>query len=99
MFEPLRETIELLHNYEQELQEDSLKQLEELPEKWEATKKRVSGLASRLWIKLKKSKISFQASAVRLSVSPLQANEVLVIRKKCSAFDVKQHEFRERFRR
>jgi len=40
-----------------------------------------------------------QASTVRLSVSPLQANEVAVIRKRCHAFDVKQHEFRENFRR
>ena len=41
MFEPLKETIELLHFYDQELQEESYKQLEELPEKWEATKKKV----------------------------------------------------------
>jgi len=41
MFEPLKETIELLHFYEQELQEESHKQLEELPEKWEAVKKQV----------------------------------------------------------
>jgi len=41
MFEPLKETIELLHTYEQELPEESHKQLEELPEKWEETKKQV----------------------------------------------------------
>ncbi|CAK8683563.1 unnamed protein product [Clavelina lepadiformis] len=79
MFEPLKETIELLHLYEQELPEESSKQLEELPEKWETTKK--------------------QATAVRHNVSPLQANEVSLIRKRCWAFDVKQHEFREDFRK
>nr|CAB3238531.1 dynein beta chain, ciliary-like [Phallusia mammillata] len=79
MFEPLKDTIELLHHYEQELPEESHKQLEELPEKWDATKK--------------------QATTVRHNVSPLQANEVSVIRRRCQAFDVKQHQFREYFRK
>nr|XP_018673081.1 dynein beta chain, ciliary [Ciona intestinalis] len=40
-----------------------------------------------------------QATTIRHNVSPLQANEVTVIRKRCVAFDVKQHEFREAFRK
>ena len=41
MFEPLKETIELLRSYDQELPEESHQQLEELPEKWEEAKKQV----------------------------------------------------------
>lgn len=32
-------------------------------------------------------------------VAPLQANEVSIIRRKLATFDVKQHEFREKFRK
>nr|XP_035961168.1 dynein heavy chain 9, axonemal [Halichoerus grypus] len=39
MFEPLKQTIELLKTYEQELPEMVFKQLEELPEKWNNVKK------------------------------------------------------------
>ncbi|XP_032695992.1 dynein heavy chain 9, axonemal [Lontra canadensis] len=39
MFEPLKQTIELLKTYEQELPELVFKQLEELPEKWNNVKK------------------------------------------------------------
>uniref|UniRef100_H2Y9A0 Dynein axonemal heavy chain 11 n=1 Tax=Ciona savignyi TaxID=51511 RepID=H2Y9A0_CIOSA len=39
------------------------------------------------------------ATTVRHNVSPLQTNEVTMIRKRCVAFDVKQHEYREAFRR
>ncbi|NWQ82098.1 DYH9 protein, partial [Columbina picui] len=39
MFEPLKQTIELLKTYEQELPEEVYKQLEELPEKWNNIKK------------------------------------------------------------
>ncbi|KAM6469113.1 dynein axonemal heavy chain 9 [Liasis olivaceus] len=39
MFEPLKQTIELLKNYEQELPGDVYRQLEELPEKWNNVKK------------------------------------------------------------
>ncbi|XP_067860408.1 dynein axonemal heavy chain 9-like [Heptranchias perlo] len=39
MFEPLKQTIELLKTYEQELPEEVHKQLEELPEKWNNIKK------------------------------------------------------------
>ena len=39
------------------------------------------------------------AATAKPVVAPLQANEVAIIRKKCSSFDVKQHEFRELFRR
>ncbi|NXY74435.1 DYH9 protein, partial [Glareola pratincola] len=39
MFEPLKQTIELLKTYEQQLPEEVYRQLEELPEKWNNTKK------------------------------------------------------------
>ncbi|XP_040604816.1 dynein heavy chain 9, axonemal isoform X6 [Mesocricetus auratus] len=39
MFEPLKQTIELLKSYEQQLPEAVFKQLEELPEKWKNMKK------------------------------------------------------------
>ncbi|XP_029686282.1 dynein heavy chain 11, axonemal isoform X1 [Takifugu rubripes] len=45
------------------------------------------------WKSLKK--IAF---TVKHEVAPLQSNEVSVIRRKCVWFEVKQHEFRERFR-
>ncbi|XP_068103478.1 dynein beta chain, ciliary-like [Hyperolius riggenbachi] len=45
------------------------------------------------WKNLKKL-----AFIVKHEVSPLQANEVSVIRRKCVLFEVKQHEFRNRFK-
>ncbi|XP_070581054.1 dynein beta chain, ciliary-like isoform X2 [Ptychodera flava] len=39
------------------------------------------------------------AITVKQQVAPLQANEVAIIRRKCTTFDVKQHEFRENFRK
>ncbi|KAF0872636.1 DYH9 protein, partial [Crocuta crocuta] len=39
MFEPLKQTVELLKTYEQELPETVFKQLEELPEQWNSVKK------------------------------------------------------------
>ncbi|KAM6343872.1 dynein axonemal heavy chain 9 isoform 1-T1 [Alca torda] len=39
MFEPLKQTIELLKTYEQQLPEEVYRQLEELPEKWNNIKK------------------------------------------------------------
>uniref|UniRef100_A0A8B9DZR5 Dynein axonemal heavy chain 9 n=1 Tax=Anser cygnoides TaxID=8845 RepID=A0A8B9DZR5_ANSCY len=39
MFEPLKQTIELLKTYEQQLPKEVYKQLEELPEKWNNIKK------------------------------------------------------------
>ncbi|CAH1258196.1 DNAH17 [Branchiostoma lanceolatum] len=79
MFEPLKETIELLKTYNQEMPDEVHQQLEELPEKWNNTKK--------------------NAVTKKQEVAPLQTNEVANIRRKCGQFDVKQHEFRERFRR
>lgn len=40
-----------------------------------------------------------QAVLVKQAVAPLQATEVGIIRRKLATFDVKQHEFRERFRK
>ncbi|CAK8694647.1 unnamed protein product [Clavelina lepadiformis] len=79
MFEPLKQTIELLKTYDQEMPEDTHKQLEQLPEKWNNTKK--------------------TAATVKQAVAPLQSNEVAILRRKCSTFDVQQHQFRERFRK
>ena len=39
MFEPLKQTIELLKSYDQELSDDVHQQLQELPEQWNAVKK------------------------------------------------------------
>lgn len=39
MFEPLKQTIELLKTYEQEMPEEVHQQLQELPEQWNNTKK------------------------------------------------------------
>jgi len=79
MFEPLKHTIELLRSYDQELSEETHSLLQELPEKWNNTKK--------------------IAVTVKQQVAPLQATEVSIIRRKCASFDVRQHEFREEFRR
>ncbi|ERE69467.1 dynein heavy chain 17, axonemal [Cricetulus griseus] len=79
MFEPLKQTIELLKSYEQELPGAVFKQLEELPEKWKNMKK--------------------MAITARQRVAPLQANEVALLRQRCTAFDAQQQQFQERFRR
>nr|XP_020770863.1 dynein heavy chain 9, axonemal-like [Odocoileus virginianus texanus] len=79
MFEPLKQTIELLKTYGQELPETVFEQLEELPEKWNNIKK--------------------TAVIVRQQVAPLQANEVSLLRQRCTAFQAEQQSFRERFRR
>ena len=79
MFEPLKQTIELLKTYDQEMPEEVHQQLQELPEQWNNTKK-----------------ISI---TVKQQVAPLQANEVANIRKSSARFDVRQHEFREEFRK
>lgn len=78
MFEPLKEAIDLLKTYEQEMSEEVHALLQELPEQWNNLKK--------------------VATTVKQTVAPLQANEVAIIRRKCTSFDVKQHEFREKFR-
>ncbi|XP_064351341.1 dynein axonemal heavy chain 9 [Camelus dromedarius] len=79
MFEPLKQTIELLRTYEQELPETVFKQLEELPEKWNTMKK--------------------MAITVRQQVAPLQANEVGVLRQRCTALELEQQQLWERLRR
>ncbi|KAM9001324.1 dynein axonemal heavy chain 17 [Sarcophilus harrisii] len=79
MFEPLKQTIELLKTYGEEMPEEIHTKLQELPEQWTQTKK--------------------VAIQVKQNVAPLQANEVNIIRRKCQQFELKQHEFREFFRR
>ncbi|XP_008068583.1 dynein heavy chain 17, axonemal [Carlito syrichta] len=78
MFEPLKQTIELLKTYGEEMPEEVHLKLQELPEQWTNTKK--------------------LAILVKQNVAPLQANEVSILRRKCQQFELKQHEFREKFR-
>ncbi|XP_058902457.1 dynein axonemal heavy chain 17 isoform X5 [Kogia breviceps] len=78
MFEPLKQTIELLKSYGEEIPEETHVKLQELPEQWTNTKK--------------------MAIQVKQNVAPLQANEVSILRRKCQQFELKQHEFREKFR-
>nr|CAD7593189.1 unnamed protein product [Timema genevievae] len=79
MFEPLRQTIELLKFYDQELPEEVNVQGGELPEQWNNTKK-----------------LSVQ---VKQQVAPLQAIEVSSIRNKIAAFDCRQNQYRDFFRK
>jgi dynein heavy chain len=79
MFEPLKQTIELLKSYDQEMSDEVHQQLQELPEQWNSVKK--------------------QSVVVKQDVAPLQTTEANNIRRKANSFDVKQHEFRENFRR
>ena len=79
MFEPLKEEIDLLKTYDQEMSEEVHTLLQELPEQWNNLKK--------------------VATTIKQTVAPLQATEVAVIRRKCTGFDLKQHDFRERFRK
>ncbi|XP_027968229.1 dynein heavy chain 17, axonemal [Eumetopias jubatus] len=78
MFEPLKQTIELLKTYGEEILEETHLKLQELPEQWTNTKK--------------------LAIQVKQNVAPLQANEVNILRRKCQQFELKQQEFREKFR-
>ncbi|KAL4687709.1 hypothetical protein H8959_019837 [Pygathrix nigripes] len=78
MFEPLKQTTELLKTYGEEMPEEIHLKLQELPEHWTNTKK--------------------LAIQVKQNVAPLQANEVSILRRKCQQFELKQHEFREKFR-
>ncbi|XP_045691837.1 dynein axonemal heavy chain 17 [Phyllostomus hastatus] len=78
MFDPLKQTIELLKTYGEEMPEETYLKLQELPEQWTNTKK--------------------LALQVKQNVAPLQANEVNILRRKCQQFELKQHEFREKFR-
>ncbi|KAK7113097.1 dynein beta chain, ciliary-like [Littorina saxatilis] len=79
MFDPLKQTIQLLATYGQEMPEEIHQQLADLPEKWANTKK--------------------LSITVKQAVAPLQANEVMTIQRKSTAFDVNQHKFREDFRK
>ncbi|XP_047455882.1 dynein axonemal heavy chain 11 [Mugil cephalus] len=78
MFEPLRDTVHLLERYGVTIPDQVYSQMEELPEKWNGTKK--------------------LALKVRHEVAPMQNAEVLVLRKRCMDFEVKQTRFREMFR-
>ena len=79
MFEPLKQKLELLKSYGQEINDDVYDRLNALPEKWANTKK--------------------LALNVKQQVAPLQTNEVANLRRKVANFDVRQYEFREKFRK
>ncbi|KAF0298100.1 Dynein beta chain, ciliary [Amphibalanus amphitrite] len=79
MFEPLKQTIELLKTYDVEMAEEIHLQLQELPEKWRNT-----------------VKLGIQA---KQQVAPLQANEVANVRRSIASFELRQHEYREAFRK
>ncbi|NXB29063.1 DYH9 protein, partial [Eulacestoma nigropectus] len=73
MFEPLKETIELLRAYEQQLPEEVHQQLEELPEKWsrvkklaQAVKQQVAPLQASEVTALRQSCAAFDAQQLRL---------------------------------
>uniref|UniRef100_A0A8D2N608 Dynein axonemal heavy chain 17 n=1 Tax=Zonotrichia albicollis TaxID=44394 RepID=A0A8D2N608_ZONAL len=73
MFEPLKETIELLRAYEQQLPEEIHQQLEELPEKWGqvkklavAVKQQVAPLQAAEVTALRQSCAAFDAQQQRL---------------------------------
>nr|XP_020468391.1 dynein heavy chain 11, axonemal-like isoform X3 [Monopterus albus] len=78
MFEPLRDAIILLEQYDVTIPDQVYSQMEELPEKWSEAKK--------------------LALKMRHEVAPLQNAEVMVLRRQCMAFEVKQSKFREMFR-
>ncbi|CAF2140297.1 unnamed protein product [Rotaria magnacalcarata] len=79
MFEPLKQKLELLKSYGQEIHDDVYERLNALPEKWANTKK--------------------LSMNVKQQVAPLQTNEVANLRRKVANFDVRQYEFREKFRK
>ncbi|XP_061574307.1 dynein axonemal heavy chain 11 [Cololabis saira] len=78
MFEPLRDAIILLERNGMTIPQQFYCQMEELPEKWNETKK--------------------MALAVRHEVAPMQSAEVMVLRRRCMDFEVKQTKFREIFK-
>jgi dynein heavy chain len=78
-FEPLRKTANLLKQCGVDLNEDSQRLLNDLPEEWSNVKK--------------------LASAVREHVSPLQSIEVEALQKKANKFEMKNHQFREDFKK
>ncbi|NXU74079.1 DYH9 protein, partial [Oreotrochilus melanogaster] len=72
MFEPLKQTIQLLKTYEQQLPEEVYEQLEELPEKWNnvkklavAVKQHVAPLQANEMAALRKSCAAFDAEQQR----------------------------------
>ncbi|CAL1535638.1 unnamed protein product, partial [Lymnaea stagnalis] len=79
MFEPLKQTIDMLKTCGVEMSEKVYLQLEELPDKWTQLKKKVM--------------------LMKQAVVPLQQNQVAKIKRKMISFDVKQHSYRENFRK
>ena len=107
MFEPMKQTIELLRQYGQEMPDEVHQQLQVNPTLivllrylcWIAKMftpmiNICSQVLPEKWLNTKK--ISILTKQV---VAPLQAKEVANIRKKSADFDVRQHQLREKFRR
>ncbi|KAF5892934.1 dynein heavy chain 11, axonemal-like, partial [Clarias magur] len=82
-FKPLKSTSDLLKTYSQQL-----------PEHIYTLSLLYFQELPEKWKNLKKV-----AFTVKHEVAPLQSNEVAGIRRKCVRFEIKQHEFRERFRK
>ncbi|XP_044764909.1 dynein beta chain, ciliary [Coccinella septempunctata] len=79
MFGPLRDTIELLQFYDQDIPEEVHVYLQELPEQWANTKK--------------------IAVTIKQQVAPLQAAEVIFIRRRILDFDARILHYREVFKK
>ncbi|GFR90124.1 dynein heavy chain 17, axonemal, partial [Elysia marginata] len=79
MFEPLKQTIDMLKTCGVDMSEKVYNQLEELPDKWAQLKKKVM--------------------LMKQGVVPLQQNQAAKIKRKLISFDVKQHNYREAFRK
>ena len=96
MFEPLKHTIELLLTYGQEMS-DEIHQSLEVRHALLSSSHTFHSTSQELpekWNNIKK-----QSAVMKQAVAPLQAEEVNRIRRELSSFDVKQHEFREEFRK
>uniref|UniRef100_A0A8C2LLZ8 Dynein axonemal heavy chain 17 n=1 Tax=Cricetulus griseus TaxID=10029 RepID=A0A8C2LLZ8_CRIGR len=124
MFEPLKQTIELLKSYGEEMPEETHLKLQVGPgvavqgccaclvttldsqrhrgRRWSPPGEQgqdLFGLCLPQELPEKWTHTKKLAIQVKQNVSPLQANEVNILRRKCQQFELKQHEFREKFRR
>ncbi|GLG98381.1 uncharacterized protein GBIM_04945, partial [Gryllus bimaculatus] len=79
MFEPIKNTMDMLKQYGVEFPPEIYELLLDLPDKWLQTKK--------------------LSVAAKQNVAPLMATEMSNIRKRIQLFDLRQQQFRERFRK
>uniref|UniRef100_A0A8C5P513 Dynein axonemal heavy chain 17 n=1 Tax=Jaculus jaculus TaxID=51337 RepID=A0A8C5P513_JACJA len=118
MFEPLKQTIELLKTYGEEMPEEIYLKLQvgavtTQCKKWSllaghlldsgtqglVKQEKEGGFLENKELPEKWTNTKKLAIQVKQNVAPLQANEVNILRRKCQQFEIKQHEFREKFRR